>query len=151
MSVDVILLQNVMSLGNLGDRVSVKAGYARNYLIPSGCAITATPENLARFEERRAELEKAAADARGKAALRAEALSALSVTIRRKAGEEGRLFGSVTSADIARAVTEAGVDLERREVRTPEGPFRRIGEFEVDVHLHSDVDARLKLLIEPEQ
>jgi large subunit ribosomal protein L9 len=148
--VEVILLQKVDNLGNLGDKVVVRPGYARNYLIPYRKAVSATAENLVRFEERRAELERAADEARGAALARAAELETLRVTIRRKAGDEGKLFGSVTGADIARAATEAGVPVKRQEVRTPEGPFRRVGEYAVEVHLHSDVEASLTLVIEPE-
>ncbi|WJW74788.1 50S ribosomal protein L9 [Thiohalobacter sp. IOR34] len=144
---DVILLEKVANLGELGDRVKVKPGYGRNYLIPKGKATPATPENLARFEERRAELEKAAAEALAAAEARAEGLQDLEVTITAKAGEEGKLFGSIGTGDIARAVTAAGQAVERQEVRLPEGPFRTTGEFDVQIHLHSDVDAVIKLII----
>jgi large subunit ribosomal protein L9 len=144
---EVILLEKVDNLGSLGDKVSVKPGYGRNFLIPSGKAVAATKTNVAEFEARRAELEKQAAEALAAAEARKAKLDELSVTIGRKAGDEGRLFGSVGTADIADAVTEAGVELEKREVRLPEGPFHTTGEFEVQLHLHTDVDATLKLTI----
>jgi len=148
---DVILLQKVENLGGLGDVVSVKAGYGRNFLIPTGRAASATEANMAELEERRAELEKAAADKLSAAEKRKAKLDGMAVTVACKAGDEGRLFGSVGAADIAKAATEAGAGLDKHEVRLPEGPFRIIGEFEVVVHLHSDVDATLKLTVIAEQ
>ncbi|MCP5423443.1 MAG: 50S ribosomal protein L9 [Gammaproteobacteria bacterium] len=142
---EIILLQKVDSLGNLGDRVTVRPGYGRNYLIPQGKATAATAENLARFEARRAELEAAAADALTTAQARAEKLSQVIVTLAAKAGNEGRLFGSVGPADIANAVTAAGAELHKREVRLPEGPIRHLGEREVNIHLHSDVNLTLRI------
>ncbi|MEJ2686892.1 MAG: 50S ribosomal protein L9 [Gammaproteobacteria bacterium] len=148
---EVILLEKVENLGNLGDRVKIKPGYGRNFLIPQGKATSATPENVARFEERRAELEKAAADAVAAAEARRAALEALSgVTVTAKAGDEGKLFGSVGTTDIAHAISDAGVAVERHEVRLPEGPFRAVGEYEVEVHLHSDVNAVVKLTVAAE-
>lgn len=146
---DVILLEKVENLGQLGEKVSVKPGFGRNYLIPSGKAVPATRENLAEFEARRAELEKQAAEELAAAEARKEKLEALSVTITRKAGDEGRLFGSVGNADIAEAVTAAGIELDRKEVRLA-GPFNMTGEYDVDLHLHTDVDATVKLIIAPE-
>ena len=148
---DVILLQKVDNLGDLGEKVSVQAGYGGNFLIPSGRAVPATPENLAELEERRAELEKQAAERLAAAEKRKARLDGLAVTISCKAGDEGRLFGSVGTADIARAVTDAGVELAKQEVRLPEGPFRVTGEFDVTVHLHTDVNAVIKLTIAPEE
>ncbi len=145
---DVILLEKVDNLGNLGDKVNVKPGHGRNFLIPSGKAVAATQDNMAAFEARRAELEKQATDTLTAAEARKGQLEALSgVTITRKAGDEGRLFGSVGTSDIAEAVVAAGVELAKREVRLPEGPFHIVGEFEVQVHLHSDVDAVVNLAI----
>ncbi|PLY12071.1 MAG: 50S ribosomal protein L9 [Sedimenticola sp.] len=144
---EVILLEKVENLGTLGDQVKVRPGYGRNFLIPSGKAVPATKTNIAEFEARRAELEKDAAAALAAAEARKAKLEALSITIARKAGDEGRLFGSVGTADIAAAVTEAGVELAKREVRLPSGPFHITGEFEVDLHLHTDVDATLKMAI----
>ena len=147
---EVILLKKVDNLGNLGDKVQVKAGYGRNYLIPSGHAVPATEENVKVFEERRAELEKEEAEILGVAQARKEKLEGLTITVARKSGDEGRLFGSVGTADIAAACTDAGVEVAKKEVRLPEGPFHVTGEFEVELHLHSDVDATLKLHIVPE-
>lgn len=147
---EVILLEKVENLGNLGDKVSVKPGYGRNFLIPGGKATAATADNVAAFEARRAELEKAAADALASAESRKEALAGMSIKIQSKAGDEGKLFGSIGPADIADAVTAAGVAVEKKEVRMPEGPIRMIGEFEVGVHLHTDVDASLMVLVEAE-
>jgi len=147
---EVILLDKVENLGNLGDKVSVRPGYARNYLIPSGKAKYATKENIAEFEARRAELEKAAAEALASAEARAAKLADLEVTITAHAGNEGKLFGSVGTADIAEAITAAGVSVERQEVRLPEGAFRQIGEYTVSIHLHSDVNTEITLLVEAE-
>ncbi|MET0087414.1 MAG: 50S ribosomal protein L9 [Sedimenticola sp.] len=144
---DVILLEKVDNLGGLGDKVSVKPGYGRNFLIPGGKAVAATKANVEEFEARRAELEKQAAEVLAAAEARKSAIEELSVTVARKAGDEGRLFGSVGTADIASAVTEAGVELAKREVRLPEGPFHTTGEYEVQLHLHTDVDATLKLTV----
>jgi large subunit ribosomal protein L9 len=147
---DIILLQKIDNLGDLGDTVSVKGGYGRNFLIPSGRAVPATPENLQAFEARRAELQKEAAEKLAVAEKRKEVLHGMAVTIHCKAGEEGRLFGSVGTADIAQAVTDSGVELAKKEVILPHGAFRVAGEYEVDLHLHADVDATLKLNIIPE-
>jgi large subunit ribosomal protein L9 len=147
---EVILLEKVHKLGSLGDRVKVKPGYARNFLIPTQKAIPATAANLAKVESARAELQKAQADALAKAQARAQALAALTVTIRAKAGTEGRLFGSVGTQDIADAVTQAGVELAKKEVRLPEGSLREVGEHQIDVYLHSDVTASVKVVIAPE-
>lgn len=146
---DVILLENVANLGGLGDKVTVKSGFGRNYLIPQGKAVFASAENLRAFEARRAELEQQAADKLAAAEERKARIEALTdgVTIRHKAGEEGRLFGSVGTSDIAQACGDAGVEVARAEVRLPEGPFREAGEYEVSLHLHSDVDATLKVTV----
>jgi large subunit ribosomal protein L9 len=147
---DVILLTKVENLGDLGDRVKVRPGYGRNYLIPTGRATAATAENIARFEAQRAELEKAAAEALTGAQARREQLQDLSVTISARAGEEGKLFGSVGTADIADAITQAGVEVKKHEVRLPSGALRQAGEFEVEIHLHTDVDATVKVNVVPE-
>jgi len=147
---EVILLEKVENLGSLGDRVNVKPGYGRNFLIPSGKATPATEEYIKAFEERRAELEKAAADAQGMAEARREKLVGMSVTIQARAGEEGKLFGSIGTADIAEAIAAAGVEVERSEVRLPEGAFRQVGEYSVLVHLHTDVNTEIALVIEAE-
>jgi len=148
---EVILLEKVENLGNLGDRVKIKPGFGRNYLIPQGKATPATADNIARFEARRAELEKAAAEALAAAEARKASVEALAaVRVAAKAGEEGKLFGSVGTSDIADAVTAAGVPVERHEVRLPEGPFHQVGEFDVEIHLHSDVNATVRLEVVPE-
>ena len=147
---NVILLEKLHNLGNLGDTVKVKAGYGRNYLIPKGIATPATEENIAKFEARRADLEAQAADKLSKAEARRDALSQISVTLARKAGDEGKLFGSVGTSDIARAITEAGVDVEKREIRLPEGPIRQIGEHKVAVELHGDVVIEVVINVEAE-
>jgi large subunit ribosomal protein L9 len=144
---EVILLQKVENLGNLGDKVSVKGGYGRNFLLPTGRAVPATRDNVKAFEARRAELEKQANEALAEAEARKERIEALTVTIARKAGEQGRLFGSVGTADVAEAATAAGAPVEKKEVRLPGGPFHSTGEFEVELHLHTDVNATLRLTI----
>ncbi len=147
---DVILLEKVHNLGNLGDKVSVRPGYGRNYLVPRGKAAPATGANLKKFEERRAELEQAANESLAAAEQRAEALRALGkVTLTCKAGEEGKLFGSVGTVDIAEAITQAGVKLEKQEVRLPAGPLRMVGEHEVSIHLHPDVNVQIAVVIAP--
>ena len=147
---EVILLEKIRRLGDLGDKVRVRAGFGRNYLIPQGKAVPATPENIAKLEAQRAELEKAQAEALAAANERAARLNDLTVTLRRKAGEEGKLYGSVSTADIAEAVTAMGIDLHKHEVRLPDGPFRSTGQFEVGLNLHADVDAKINLIIEAE-
>ncbi len=147
---EVILLEKVDNLGSLGDKVNVKGGYGRNYLIPTGKATLATPANVARFEERRAELERLSGDALISAKARRNVLEGLQVTIAAKAGDEGRLFGSVGTTDIVHALAEAGHAVERHEVRLPEGAFRVIGEYEVNLHLHADVDATIRVIVAPE-
>ncbi len=141
---EVILLENIDNLGSLGEKVSVKSGYARNYLFPGGKAKPATAENLAEFEAKRAELEKAAAEALATAESRKAAIEALGkVEITAKVGSEGKLFGSIGTADIADAITAAGTEIEKREVRLPEGALRVIGEHEVGLHLYTDVDVSI--------
>jgi large subunit ribosomal protein L9 len=147
---EVILLEKVENLGSLGDRVKVKAGYGRNFLIPSGKATPATEQHIKAFEARRAELEKVAADAVAAAEARRAQLDGMSLTIRAKAGDEGKLFGSVGTSDIAEAINAAGVAVERSEVRLPEGAFRHTGEYTVNLHLHTDVNADITVVVEPE-
>lgn len=147
---EVILLEKVNNLGNLGDKVTVKAGYGRNFLIPSGRALPATKVNIADFEARRAELEAAENEKLAKAQARHAELDATTVTITQKAGDEGKLFGSVGTADIADALTAAGKPVDKSEVRMPEGVFRVTGAYEVAIHLHSDVDAIVNVLVEGE-
>ena len=149
---EVILLEKVGKLGDLGDKVSVKPGYGRNFLIPQGKAVPATADNVARFEARRTELEAAAAEVVSRAEVRLGQMEALGViTIAANAGDEGKLFGSVGTRDIADAVSAAGVELNKSEVRLPQGALREVGEYEVAVHLHSDVDAVIRLVIVAEQ
>ncbi|SNC76308.1 LSU ribosomal protein L9P [Marinobacter sp. es.048] len=144
---EVILLEKVANLGSLGDKVKVKAGYGRNFLLPYGKAAPATEANLKAFEERRAELEKAAAEKQAAAQARAEALEGAAFTISSKAGEEGKLFGSIGVRDIADAITAGGTEVEKSEVRLPEGPIRVTGEYEIELQLHSDVEVTVKLAV----
>ncbi|SHK72986.1 LSU ribosomal protein L9P [Marinobacter antarcticus] len=144
---EVILLEKVANLGSLGDKVKVKSGYGRNFLLPYGKAAPATEANLKAFEERRAELEKVAADKLATAQARAEALEGASFTVTSKAGDEGKLFGSIGVRDIADVITAAGTDVEKSEVRLPEGPLRATGEYEIELHLHSDVEVIVKLAV----
>ncbi|MGB5534934.1 MAG: 50S ribosomal protein L9 [Thiogranum sp.] len=147
---EVILLEKVENLGSLGDRVHVKPGYGRNFLIPSGKATPATEDHVKAFEARRAELEKTAADALAEAEARREKIGDMIITITAKAGDEGKLFGSIGTADIAAAIVADGVEVERSEVRLPEGAFRQLGEYRIQLHLHTDVNAELTLVIEAE-
>ena len=135
----VILLERVGKLGDLGDKVNVKAGFGRNYLIPYGKAVPATANNIADFESRRAELEAAAAEKRGVAEGRAAKLAEVALTIEANAGDEGKLFGSIGTRDLADAITKAGVEVSKSEVRLPTGVIREIGEYEIDIQLHSEV------------
>ena len=136
---DVILLEKVGGLGNLGDKVKVKSGFGRNFLVPYGKAVSATAENVARFEAQRAELEKVAAERTAEAQARAEKLAGLRITIAANAGDEGKLFGSVGTRDIADAITAAGNAVSKSEVRMPNGVIRTIGDFEIALHLHPDI------------
>ena len=147
----VILLEKIGKLGDLGQQVHVKPGYGRNFLIPSGKAVSATPGNIEKFEAQRADLEKAQEEVLTAAQARAEKLNELEVTIQRKTVSEDRLFGSVGVTDIVGAVTETGQEVTRHEVKLPDGPFRTLGEYEVELHLHADVNARIKLTVEAEQ
>ena len=146
---EVILLERIAGLGGLGDRVDVKPGYARNYLVPQGKALSATENNIARFEERRADLERQAADEVVRAERRSADLGALDLVITRRAGGEGRLFGSVGVIDVAEAATEAGVEVRRNEVRMPDGPIRQTGRYEVAIRVHPDVDASVRVAVVP--
>ena len=147
----IILLEKVVNLGNLGDLVKVKDGYARNFLIPQGKAKRATPVALKEFEAKRAELEKAAAEKFDAAKALAEKFAGVVVTIARKAGVDGRLFGSVTNHDVAEGLAKLGFDLEKSAVRMPTGPLKMIGESELEVSLHTDVVATVKVVIVGEQ
>lgn len=148
---NVILLERIRNVGSLGEKVNVKPGYGRNYLIPKGKAVYATPENIAKFELRRAELEKAAAESLNAAQKRKQAIEALNlVTIQAKAGEEGKLFGSLGTRDIADAISQAGVEVNKSEVDLPTGPLRMLGEHEITLELHSDVVATIKISVTAE-
>jgi len=149
--VNVILLQKVANLGNIGDRVKVRSGFGRNFLLPQGKATLATPENVARFEARRAELERLAGEDLTSASERAAAMKDFKLTIAAKAGTEGKLFGSIGTADIAEACSKAGFKIERSEVRLAGGPLRTVGEHLVSLHLHADVDVPLAVSIVPEE
>ena len=144
---EVILLEKIDNLGGLGDKVRVRPGYARNYLLPQGKAKFATAENIAEFEARRAELERAAAEALAAAEARRESLAGMVIEMKAKAGSEGKLFGSIGPGDIAEAVTARGVEVEKREVRLPEGPLRQVGEYEIELHLHADVNAEIRIIV----
>ncbi|MFT6906871.1 MAG: large subunit ribosomal protein L9 [Oleiphilaceae bacterium] len=144
---EVILLEKVGKLGSLGDKVDVKAGYGRNFLIPTGKAVPANNANVAQFEERRAELEKAAAEKLAVSQARADELNEKVVTIVSKAGDEGKLFGSIGVRDIADVITAAGVKVAKSEVRLPEGSLRTVGEFDITIQLHSEIKATVKLVV----
>lgn len=147
----VILLEKVANLGQLGEVVKVKPGYARNFLIPTGKAKRATDANLAEFEERRAELEKAQNQMLSTAEERAAKLEGVGVQVAQKAGVDGRLFGSVTNYDISEALKAQGFDVPKAAVRLPEGPLKHIGEYEITLDLHTDVKARIKVTVVAEQ
>ena len=144
---EVILLEKVANLGALGTKVNVKPGYGRNFLIPQGKAVPATKANLEAFEARRAELERQEAETLAAAQARAEQLATLAVVIAAKSGDEGKLFGSVGTRDIAEAVTAAGVAVNKLEVRLPNGPLRNTGEYKIALQLHSDVMAEVAVTI----
>lgn len=145
----IILLERIAGLGNLGDVVTVKNGYARNFLIPTAKAKRATEANLKEFEARRAELEKKQAEILSDAQLRKEKLDNQIITIAQKAGVDGRLFGSVTNADIANAIKEFGVDIHKSNVRLPNGPLKATGEYEIEIALHADVVANITISVIP--
>src|SRR5512134_1887019 len=145
---EIILLQKVDNVGGIGDRVRVRSGYARNYLIPQGKATLATAANIAKFESRRAELEAKAAAELSAAQARAKKLEGLVIKIEMQAGAEGKLFGSVGTVDIAEAVGQQGIEVERSEVRLPEGPLRVAGSHTIELHLHTDVNVPLTVIIE---
>lgn len=148
---DVILLEKVENLGDLGEKVSVKPGFARNFLVPAGKAKFATAANLAEFEALRAELEKSAAEALATAEARKVKAEEITLLITTKAGTEGKLFGSIGPREIADAISAQGVEIEKKEVRMPEGPIRAIGEFEIGVHFHTDVDLTMTVKVEAEE
>ena len=148
---EVILLQKVANLGNIGDRVKVRSGFGRNYLLPQGKATLATPDNIARFEARRAELERLAREHLSSAEERSAAMKDFKLTIHAKAGTEGKLFGSIGTSDIAEDLNRAGFKVERSEVRLPHGPLRMLGEHTVNLHLHADVDVPVQVTIVAEE
>lgn len=147
---EVILLEKIAKLGKLGDKVTVKNGYGRNFLLPFGKALPATEANLATFEARRAELESAANSQLSNAHKRAGEMAEIELTLTAKAGDEGKLFGSIGARDLAEAITSAGVAVAKSEIRLPEGPIRAVGEYDVGIQLHSDVAATIKVFIEAE-
>ncbi|MGI9288849.1 MAG: 50S ribosomal protein L9 [Pseudomonadales bacterium] len=146
----VILLEKVGKLGDLGDTVNVKSGFGRNYLLPAGKAVPANKDNVAKFDARRAELEKAAAEKLSSAETRANTLAGLYLSIAANAGEEGKLFGSIGTRDIADCITKAGAEVSKSEVRLPQGVIRDLGDYEVDIQLHSDVTQTVTLHVIPE-
>lgn len=148
---EVILLSKVENLGALGDKVNVRSGYARNYLIPQGKAKFATPDNIAEFEARRAELEAEAASVLATAEERKSKLDGITVTIPAKEASEGKLFGSVGNVDVLEALTAMGHEVEKRELRMPDGAFRNLGDYEIGLHLHTDVNATITINIVPEE
>jgi large subunit ribosomal protein L9 len=147
---ELILLEKILKLGDLGDKVNVKPGYGRNYLVPTGKAVPATAKNIAEFETRRAELEKTALAKLGSAEERSTGLAGLEITLSANASEEGKLYGSVGPREIADAVTSMGCEISKAEVIMGDGPLRFTGEHEVVLHLHADVETRIKVIINPE-
>ena len=144
---EIILLESIDRLGGLGDLVNVRPGFARNYLLPKGKAKLATAENIAEIEARRAELEKHETELLDAAKKRAKQLDGLDVSITAKSGAEGKLFGSITNANITDAINEAGIEVEKSEIRMPEGPIRMAGSYEIDIHLHTEVNATIRLAV----
>lgn len=147
---ELILLEKVQSLGDLGQKVKVKAGFGRNYLVPQGKAVAATPANIERFEAMRADLEKAAKDRLASAGNRAAGLQGLVLTIKAIASDEGKLYGSIGPREIADALVELGHDVSKREVNMPDGPLRLVGEFDVQLQLHADIDTVIKVAVAAE-
>ena len=148
---DVILLEKVAKLGNLGDKVSVKSGYGRNFLIPQKKAVPATAANLESFEARRADLEKQAAEKLANAEKRAEQLKELELTLAVKAGEEGKLFGSIGTRDLADLISSTGIEASKAEIRLPNGPLRTTGTFDITLQVHADVTTSLTVHVVPEE
>lgn len=144
---EVILLDNIGKLGGLGDKVTVKPGYGRNYLVPYGLAVPATKENVKAFEAQRAELEAQAAERKAEAQARAEQLNDIELSLVSKAGDEGKLFGSIGPRDLADAISSAGIEVAKSEVRMPQGPIRQTGEYDIDLHLHAEVDAVVRVVV----
>lgn len=144
---EVILLDNIGRLGALGDKVTVKPGYGRNYLLPYGHAVPATKENVQAFEAQRAELEAQAVERKSEAEKRAEQLNDIELSLVAKAGDEGKLFGSIGPRDLADALYQAGIEVSKSEVRMPEGPIRATGEYDVQLHLHPEVNATIRVVV----
>lgn len=144
-------MEKVDNLGDLGEKVSVKPGFARNYLVPSGKAKFATAANVAEFEARRADLEKLAAEAKAEAEERKAKAEGLKIVIVGKAGTEGKLFGSIGPREVADAISAAGLEVEKKEIRMPEGPIRTVGMYDVVLHLHADVDVELSITVDAEE
>ncbi|MBA2779912.1 MULTISPECIES: 50S ribosomal protein L9 [Halomonadaceae] len=144
---EVILLDNIGKLGGLGDKVAVKPGYGRNYLVPYGLAVPATKDNVEAFEAQRAELEAQAAERKAIAESRAAQLAEIELSLVAKAGDEGKLFGSIGPRDLAEALGQAGIEVAKSEVRMPEGPIRQTGEYDIDLHLHAEVDATVRVVV----
>ncbi|MFC3284659.1 50S ribosomal protein L9 [Litchfieldella rifensis] len=144
---EVILLDKIGKLGALGDKVTVKPGYGRNYLVPYGLAVPATKENVAAFEAQRAELEAQAAERKAEAEARAAQLAEIELSLVAKAGDEGKLFGSIGPRDLAEAIAQAGIDIAKSEVRMPEGPIRQTGEYDIALQLHAEVSASVRVVV----
>lgn len=144
---EVILLDKIGKLGDLGDKVTVKPGYGRNYLVPYGLAVPATKDNVAAFEAQRVELEAQATERKREAEARAEQLNDIELSLVAKAGDEGKLFGSIGPRDLADALAQAGIDVAKSEVRMPEGPIRATGEYDIQLHLHAEVDATIRIVV----
>lgn len=144
---DVILLDKIGKLGGLGDQVTVKPGYGRNYLVPYGLAVPATKENIQAFQAQRAELEAQAAERKAVAEARAEQLNDIELSLVSKAGDEGKLFGSIGPRDLAEAISSAGIEVAKSEVRMPQGPIRQTGEYDIDLHLHAEVAATVRVVV----
>lgn len=144
---EVILLDNIGKLGGLGDKVTVKPGYGRNYLVPYGLAVPATKDNIEAFDAQRAELEAQAAERKSEAEARAEQLNDIELSLVSKAGDEGKLFGSIGPRDLADAISSAGIDVAKSEVRMPNGPIRQTGEYDIALHLHAEVDAVVRVVV----
>tara|TARA_R110000751_G_scaffold71416_1_gene144579 strand:+ start:1505 stop:1951 length:447 start_codon:yes stop_codon:yes gene_type:complete len=144
---EVILLDNIGKLGGLGDKVTVKPGYGRNYLVPYGLAVPATKDNIEAFEAQRAELEAQAAERKAEAEVRAEQLNDIELSLVSKAGDEGKLFGSIGPRDLADAISSAGIDVAKSEVRMPTGPIRQTGEYDIAIHLHAEVNTTVRVVV----
>jgi len=148
---EVILLENIKNLGKFGKKVQVAKGFGRNYLIPQGKAVPATTDNIARFESQRADLEKAAMEKMQAAHERAAQINSVQLLIKARAADEGKLYGSIGTFELAKAFQEKGIEVAKHEIRLPNGPMRELGEFTIELHLHSEVNAKVKLTIAPEE